>query len=180
MRETYQFQNIDMIEHGIMVNNEYLILLNALKTNDTNYLKSMGFNLTIEQMNFLLENQYDLITMRNYQIYHDCGKPFCKTIDESGKIHYPEHAKKSYEIYGKYFGFDLVAELILNDMNFHILKGDDLYNWIKTKNKSFLASLYLTAWSEIIANSTMFGGFESDSFKIKRKRLIQSGKRLFV
>ena len=51
---------------------------------------------------------------------------------------------------------------------------------MELENKQNLANLYLTAWSEILANSTMFGGKESDSFKIKRKKLIQAGKKLML
>ena len=65
-------------------------------------------------------------------------------------------------------------------MNFHTLKSEELLHWLKENQdrKMFLCSLYLTAWAEIIANSTMFGGFESTSFKIKRKSLISAGKKL--
>jgi hypothetical protein len=38
--------------------------------------------------------------------------------------------------------------------------------------------LYATAWSELFANAELFGGFESDSFKIKRKKLIKALKLL--
>lgn len=35
--------------------------------------------------------------METYQIYHDCGKPFCIEWDEEGKRHFPDHARISEE-----------------------------------------------------------------------------------
>jgi hypothetical protein len=60
-------------------------------------------------------------------------------------------------------------------MDFHLLKGDDL---IKLCESPFAPILYFTAWAEINSNATMFGGYESESYKIKRSRLIQAGKKL--
>jgi hypothetical protein len=66
-------------------------------------------------------------------------------------------------------------------MNFHILKGELLDNWLKShiNNPKYICSLYMTAWSEIISNSKMFGGMDSTSYKIKRKALISSAKKLY-
>jgi hypothetical protein len=114
-----------------------------------------------------------------YQIYHDCGKPFCLEIDENGKRHYPDHANISANIWlsleEKSKHDDIIADLMRHDMDFHTLRGDELTElW-----KNYLApTLYFTAWAELFANSKMFGGTESDSFKIKKKRLIQAGKKL--
>ena len=63
---------------------------------------------------------------------------------------------------------------MLHDMDFHIKRGDDL---VDTWELDIAISLYLAAWAEIYANSQMFGGINSESFKIKRKRLIQAGKK---
>lgn len=59
-------------------------------------------------------------------------------------------------------------------MDFHSLRGDDI---IELWKQPYAATLYFTAWAEIIANSQMFGGFDSTSFKIKKKALIQAGKK---
>jgi hypothetical protein len=40
------------------------------------------------------------------------------------------------------------------------------------------ATLWVAGWAEIHANAAMFGGFESTSFKIKRKHLLSRGKAL--
>lgn len=178
MKNTYQFKDINMLQHGEMVFNEYEKLLSAIKNKNEEYFKTIGFSLDWEFIEKLSNLQYDLETMKSYQIYHDCGKHISKTMDENGKIHYPNHALHSSQLYGEYFDNEVAKDLILKDLNFHTFKCEQLLEWIKIENHKTLASLYLTAWSEILANSSMFGGIESDSFKIKRKRLIQSGKKL--
>jgi len=62
---------------------------------------------------------------------------------------------------------------MLNDMKFHT--G---FNEPEFYSSELAPSLYLTAWAELEANSSMFGGHESTSYKIKKKRLIQQGKKL--
>lgn len=119
--------------------------------------------------------------MKHYQIYHDCGKPYCRTIDEDGKQHFPNHAQISSDIYAKYFDNSLVKQLILDDMNFHILKSAEIQKWFESvKDPYYLCSLYMTAWAEVISNSVMFGGKDSISYKIKRKGLISAGKKLLL
>ena len=63
-------------------------------------------------------------------------------------------------------------------MIFHKLSSEDLDLWIENNktNKYLIASLYITAIAEVIANSSMFGGINSDSFKIKRKKTIKNIK----
>lgn len=181
MKNTYQYKNhlmiVDMIKHGQMVNEEYCKLLKLLKHNHSNHILA---HLTPENIQWLLGNQYDSILMRHYHMYHDCGKPFClKAID--GKNHYPNHAKVSKEIHEQYFDMPVASQLIEFDMNFHNLKSEALDNWLNENklNNKLLASLYLTAWAELLANSMLFGGEKTDSFKIKKKQLIKAGKKLF-
>lgn len=178
MKNTYQFENIDMIKHGEMVYEQYLKLMQAIQEKDEQYFKDIGFTLDWEFIEKLYMSQYDTKTMQSYQIYHDCGKHLSKTIDENGKIHYKNHAQYSSDLYGEYFNNEIAQDLILKDLNFHIFKAEEMTDWLKIENTKTLASLYLTAWSEILANSSMFGGILSESFKIKRKRLIQHGKKL--
>ena len=131
-----------------------------------------------ERFNYLLIYQYDPILMRHYHLYHDCGKSYCKVIDKQGKIHYPDHANKSAQIHAKHFDAPEANWLIKNDMIFHSCKGEELKEWMNENTPQVIASLYLTAWSEIMANAQLFGGLESDTFKIKKKRLIQHGKKI--
>ncbi|EBS4516491.1 hypothetical protein DQT32_03570 [Salmonella enterica subsp. enterica serovar Braenderup] len=110
-----------------------------------------------------------------YQEYHDCGKPFCRVVDEEGKVHFPDHANVSADVWKKLFPDEtVIQELMRKDMTFHVAKSED-FDTIWTD--PLAPTLYLTAWAEILANCTMFGGQDSTSFKIKKKKLIQAGKK---
>ena len=176
MKNCFQTSNINMLEHGLMVNRYY----NKLLKGSPELLEH--FSGSEKDLNLLLSFQHDEILMRHYHIYHDCGKSFSQIIDQSGKKHYPDHANKSCEIHNIYFDCFIANELIKYDMIFHTLKSENLSAWLlENKYKKYLiASLYLTAWAEIFANSSMFGGEQSDSFKIKRKKLNSVFKKIKI
>lgn len=111
--------------------------------------------------------------IENYHYHHDIGKPYCIVYDESGKPHYPNHSQVSYNKYIEKFGDDGFADMILHDMDFHLAKGDEIKSVWKLP---YSDHLYATAWAELYSNAEIFGGLESDSFKIKRKRLIKALK----
>lgn len=180
MNSTFQFENISIFQHGQMVHETYNLLLNAFKNHDVDFIEKWTKGLSKDFISLLIENQYDMETMEIYHVYHDCGKPFCREIDAQGKQHFPYHAEISTKIFEQCFNNNVVKDLIFHDMYFHNLKSNDLQKWLEENkdNKVFLCSLLLTAWSEIIANSSMFGGENSTSFKIKRKSLIGAGKKL--
>lgn len=170
MKNTEQMQGLSVYEHGISVRKAYQDLIQNLENNEE-YLEPI-----VKELYGLLKGKiYDKDIVYRYQEFHDCGKPFCLTIDSDGKRHFPDHAKVSAKIWREIFpGENKIAELIAHDMDFHVLKGEELDKlWLK----DYAPTLYFTAWAEIIANSQMFGGFESTSFKIKKKKLIQAGKR---
>lgn len=166
MKKCYQFKDIDMYEHGLMVNREYTNLISSL--NDG--LLSEVFPPDLIEI-FKEKELVDYDIMTKYQILHDCGKPLCKEVDDEGKIHYPNHAKVSFDQINKlYPNEEELKFLVLHDMDFHTLKPKEL---IEIAESKYGFSLYLTAWSELIANAQMFNGFDAVSFKIKRKQLIK-------
>lgn len=169
-----------MLDHGQMVAKSYQDLLLKYKNDNWDYFNDVfGIN-DISVIKYLFAHQYTSDLMEQYHIYHDCGKPYCREVDENGRQHFPNHAQVSSKIYAEYFESQEIISLISNDMIFHTLKSEQLQQWLgdNKANPHMLCSLYLTAWAEIIANSSMFGGFESTSFKIKRKALISAGKKL--
>lgn len=189
MQNCFQFTNISMLDHGLMVSQEYQKLKQNLMLalqGECSELEKTGLSTcvssdkTSEWIQALLHYQYDENLMHHYHVYHDCGKPFCRQLDEDNRQHFPNHAMVSMQIYQEYFNCDITARLIEADMNFHTMNAQQMQQWLNEnkENKHFLASLYLSAWAEILANSTMFGGMESEGFKIKRKRLIAHGKKL--
>jgi len=65
---------------------------------------------------------------------------------------------------------------MLLDMGFHTYRDEQLIELCKNP---LAPTLYFTAWAELEANASMFGGHDSDSYKIKKKRLIKAGKKLY-
>ena len=120
---------------------------------------------------------YDPQTIKEYLIFHDCGKPFCKVIDGNGKMHFPNHAQISFNTFNLWFDDEIAADLVLKDMEIHTLLPNEevVRNYFQTEQHAWL--LLLVALCELHSNAILFGGFESDNFKIKWKKLNKIGKR---
>lgn len=123
----------------------------------------------------LVEAQMDSVTLKNYMVFHDCGKPYCRVVDEEGKVHFPDHARVSEEIWLSIGGNKQVARLIGMDMDIHLLKGDGVEAFAQREEA---ASLLLAGLCEIHSNASMFGGMDSTSFKMKWKHLNRRGKAI--
>ena len=119
--------------------------------------------------------QLDRATMAEYLLYHDCGKPLCRTVDEQGRQHFPDHARISAEAYLAAGGSQEIAHLIRSDMDIHLLKAEQVPEFA-TRPEAL--SLLLAGLAEIHSNARMFGGIESTSFKIKWKHLDKAGRRI--
>ena len=170
MKSCEQTPGMNLLQHGKNVFNSYEKLIYQLSngTNDIEILDQLWakFKHTHPNSNVLFK----------YMLFHDCGKYLCLTIDEEGKRHFPNHAEISSKQYAAIFPEDgFTKQLIAMDMDFHTNKGDDL---LRTCRSPFAPILYFTAWAEINANAIAFGGIDSESYKIKRSRLIQAGKKL--
>ncbi|MBB4861243.1 hypothetical protein HNP46_000054 [Pseudomonas nitritireducens] len=110
-----------------------------------------------------------------YQVWHDCGKPYCRVVDEEGRAHFPDHARVSGETWRRVGGSEQVARLMELDMDIHLLKADDLQEFA---SRPEAATLLLTGLCEVHSNASMFGGLDSTSFKAKWKHLDRRGKQL--
>jgi hypothetical protein len=113
--------------------------------------------------------------IKEYTIHHDCGKFYCKIIDDNGKQHFPNHAEVSAKLWLEIGGSKQAASLMGKDMIIHTMKAIDVDQFIKSPEA---ITLLIVGLAEIIANSQMFGGFTSTSFKIKYKHLDQRGKAI--
>lgn len=172
MKSCEQTQGLNILEHGISVNKYYKDLKSHIidgkpleyewKLPDWIYNKSIWSN--------LLEDK----DINTYQIYHDCGKPYCLIIDENGNRHFPDHAKISGQIWRQIGGSEIQAQLIEHDMDIHLLKMEDFDTF---KKLPYAETLLITGLCEIHSNAAMFGGIESTSFKIKWKKINKIGKR---
>lgn len=148
-------------DHGVSVHFWYDKL-----TDDPNILDNENV------IEFFKDYEY-LDGIYKYHVNHDMGKPYIVEYDSEGKSHYPNHSQKSYEMYCEKFGEDVFAELIRNDMVFHSGTMEEIQEYCKNP---LAKHSYATAWAEIYANAELFGGVESTSFKIKKKKLIRALK----
>ena len=93
--------------------------------------------------------------METYHTLHDCGKPFCLTIDENGKQHFPDHSEVSYNIIRETFAdhphIDIVSKFIKNDMVFHSCGMEFIEKYIIDEDKAFILNLWLTSFAELYA-----------------------------
>lgn len=170
MRECLQTENQTVLQHGQGVWEHTKKLISG---------DFEGFRIPDwfrENHRFIVNNLHDIKDVKNYNIYHDCGKPHCLEIDEEGKRHFPNHAKVSKDTWLRVSDNQIVADLIGYDMAMHVDTAETIksYNWdIKTA-----FTLLITSFAEIHSNAKMFGGIESVSFKMKWKKLDKRGKML--
>lgn len=169
MKTTYQYKDINMYQHGesVWLHTQQIIA-----------------NKNLQLPKWFLDNHAAIInqlyhpsTIKTYCLFHDCGKAFCLEIDEQGKRHYPNHAQVSKEKFLECFPDKLIeAELIGLDMTLHTknIAEIDAMNL----DDSTLFTLLVVSFAEIFSNAEMFNGINSDSFKIKYKKLDRIGKHL--
>ncbi len=160
-------------EHGESIADYYLDIINHIKyKTDCKYIWKLPDWIFNEK---LILGQYPLELMLEYQIYHDCGKPYCRIVDDCGRQHFPDHARISANIYRAAFNNEQIARLIESDMLIHTIKSSDI-EWFKAMPECY--SLLLTGLCEVHSNAQMFGGIDSTSFKIKWKNINKIGERL--
>jgi hypothetical protein len=175
MTECEQTKGQSVLEHGISVKNYLFDLINHLRSNTPLKYEWKLPDCVLENKDLLLSSLPDDETLELYTIYHDCGKPFCLETDENGKRHFPNHAEVSYKIFNQVFNNSVAADLILHDMDIHLLKSDGVVEFCKNP---YALTLLLTGLSELHSNSQMFGGLSSESFLIKKKQIFKRGKSI--
>lgn len=167
-----QSEGLSVLEHGIMVCRYFEDLYSHL---------TLGHPLKYEWKlpdwlsSDVLNNVMDMDIVKCYMVFHDCGKPYCLTIDEDGRRHFPDHAKVSQETWLAIGGCPTVANLIRMDMDIHLLKDVGVEDFA---NRKEAITLLIAGLCEIHANASMFGGIESTSFKMKWKQINKRGKKI--
>lgn len=173
MENTFQFENVSMLDHGQMVNQKYNELVADLNDGTSNKFEIP--TLFRNNWDSLREYLYSPETLKVYHTYHDCGKPYCKVFREDGKIGYPDHAAISADIFKSVYpniqNKNVIAELIACDMVFHASNMEEIEKFIDQKSRKFCLSLWLTSLAELYANKEMFDADNQLSFKIKYKKL---------
>lgn len=163
MQACEQTAGVSVLEHGWSVHQSYQDLIKAL---------DRGYGPTV------LQNLWETLRERLvapddievYQTYHDCGKPAC-----ANEGHFPDHAEHSAKQWEAIYGPGIVSELMRLDMKFHLMNATEAADFW---SHPLAPTLYVTAWAEILANAAMFGGEDSVSFKIKKKKLERAGRAL--
>lgn len=172
MKEHFQTDTESIYDHGLNVW-KYTKKLIAGDISDMRVPQWFG-----EYKDRILNSLPNLQIIENYCIFHDLGKCYSLTIDETGKRHFPNHEivsqQKWLEISNDISDRDIIANLIRYDMLFHKEKPEEI---IKLKLPTpILCTLLLSALGAIHANADSFGGMQSDSFKIKAKNLDKRAK----
>ena len=170
-----QSKSQSVLQHGESVKKYLFDLLDHLRTG-----KELEYSWRLPDWVYtykelLLSNIVSNDILEMYTVYHDIGKPFCLVIDDVGKRHFPNHAQVSYDVFNSVFSCHMAADLILHDMDIHLLKSDGIEDFCKHPNA--ITSL-IVGISELHSNAHMFGGIETDSFKIKLKSITKNGKKI--
>lgn len=177
MENCEQMKGLSVLGHGIMVCQYFDDLYNHLSNGEPLQYEWKLPEWLVENKEMIIDSLMDLDIVRCYLVYHDCGKPYCRTVDHEGKQHFPNHAKVSKE---KWLEIDRdtdVANLIGMDMDIHLLKDVGCPEFAKRKEA---ITLLIAGLSEIHANASMFGGIDSTSFKMKWKQISKRGKKIMA
>jgi len=127
----------------------------------------------------IAQNQHNTKTTLLYTLYHDCGKPFCREVDEDGRVHFPNHAEVSKRVFLETFGQEDVANLIGWDMIIHISTADEIEHYCKNVwSIKDAMTLLLVSMAEVHSNAALFGGVDTVSFKSKWKKVSKRGKQI--
>lgn len=175
MSECEQTKGQSVLEHGISVKNYLFDLINNLRRDTPLQYEWRLPDWILEKKDLILSSLPDDETLELYTVYHDCGKPFCLEIDSEGRRHFPNHAEVSYQYFNKVFNNSVATDLILHDMDIHLLKSDGVKDFCQNPHA---LTLLLTGLAELHSNTQMFGGLDSTSFKIKWKSINQRGKQI--
>lgn len=114
-------------------------------------------------------------TIDAYAVFHDCGKPYCLTIDEQGRRHFPNHPQVSHDTWLTVSDNKTIANLILWDMKIHTIKAVDIDEFCQHREA---VTLLIAGLAEVHSNAKMFGGIDSESFKIKWSQINKRGKAI--
>jgi hypothetical protein len=171
MRDCKQSANQSVLQHGYSVWKHFQKIVAHIETGE-----EIPDNWRIPPWAYtpgLIDKLANKNVIREYLIMHDCSKPFVLEIDEDGRRHFPNHARESEKLWLAIGGSSSSARLMGMDMDAHLLKNENVEEFSQREEA---VTLLFSALAEVHSNAAMFGGFDSDSFKIKAKHLLKKGK----
>ena len=174
MKNCPQTDTQSVYEHGVSVKEHIFELIAFLRTGQI----GEGWRLPSwmsEYREQLLASLLPDEIIAAYTIFHDCGKPYCITYDEQGRRHFPNHPWMSSEIWKMVGRHKTIAKLILWDMKIHTMKAVEVDEFCQQREA---ATLLLAGLAEVHSNAKMFGGIDSESFKIKWSQINKRGKAI--
>lgn len=173
-----QTQGQSVYQHGQSVDSHLQELIGYLEGHDL--VHEWRIPKWLEQYKSqLLDSVHERATASLYALYHDCGKPYCRTVDDDGRVHFPDHANVSKAIYEAVGGSIEVANLIGWDMCLHTATADEIAQLCQEEwSVADATTLLLAALAEVHSNAKMFGGLESTSFKSKWKKVDRRGNQI--
>jgi len=172
MQTCQQTEGQSVYQHGLSVKDHTFQLISYLNTGQiTGEWKIPEWLSAYRKQILGVLLPQDII--EEYTIFHDCGKPYCKSVDENGKTHFSNHTDVSYLTWLEIGGSHKVAKLIKMDMIIHTMKANDIDEFITHPEA---CTLLLVGLSEVHSNAQMFGGIDSTSFKIKWNQINRRGK----
>lgn len=172
MANTPQTDTQSVLEHGIAVSKKFS---NLISNNVEDWKLPTWFT---DNREFLFENLHTKEILEEYHILHDIGKPYCITIDDDGRRHFPNHAEVSYDTYRQISDNEIVSDLIKKDMILHTIKSAEVEEFVNENSLNTILTLLITSLCEIHANSDIFGGINSTSFKVKLKQIDRRGNQI--
>jgi len=175
MKQTEQTKGQSIYQHGISVWKHYEDLLGILEDKEANYKWRMP-SWFVDYKDDIKKSLLPSDIIQQYTTMHDCGKPYCRTVDEGGMVHFPDHAQASYKTWNRINGDITIGQLILRDMEIHIIKAKDIPEFCRDKNIAI--TLLLAGLAEVHSNAAIFGGVESQSFKIKWRQIDRRGRAI--
>ncbi len=164
-----------ILDHGLSVRDYLFDLLGFFRGNKELEKDWRLPDWLIDNRKNIVNSLMDDYTLEKYTIFHDCAKPFIKTIDEDGRVHFPDHANASADLWKAISDDAQIEKLIRMDMIVHTMKAEEIPEFCKNKET---ISLLLVGLAEIHSNAKMFGGLESNAFKIKWKHLEKRGRTI--
>lgn len=169
MEECEQTYDQSVMDHGRSVRLTFLRLIDFLRFETTPNKWRIPDWLNQNRAYILEQIQPYMYEIERYLVMHDCGKPYCP----EGPQRFTDHANISADTFSKFTDNQLILDLIRNDMWVHTMKASEIPAFVES---GLALILLLSGLAEIHANAEMFGGIESDSFKIKYKQLDRRGK----
>jgi hypothetical protein len=180
MLKCEQTKGQSVYQHGQSVLIHYQEIVESLKNQKT--LSNEHWRLPewlSQYRRQILENLHDQEITSLYALYHDCGKPYCRTVDNLGRVHFPNHADVSASIWELVGCNPTVGKLIRHDMDIHTLTAQEIaHRCVADFSKQDAVTLSIMALAEVHSNARLFGGIDSVSFKSKCKKVCQRGKQI--